>query len=417
MVVACSGGADSLALLALAAAAGLDARGRARRPRRPSGQRRRGRPRGRRRRTARRPASPPSGSPSARAELRGPGPPRPLRGAGGGPGHGSGPTPCSSGTPGTTRPRRSCSISCGAGRSPDWRASRRRRGTIRRPLLGVPRADAWRDLCRARARSPRRPHEPGPRATAGCGSAVRSCRPGGRRRTGHRRAPGPHGEVARAESDLLDRLAAEALGRPRRPPGGRPLVAGLAPRLARPRVVRLWLGAPSVRGPMSTHVLGSPPGEARGRRPARADGGSTGRGGCSWSVTGAGGRPTASRRARSPSTLPGAADGFGRARSRPGSTRRPRALARRALDGGPRRRGRRPGSGPAACRRRASGSAARAGRAPKPVTDAAGRSGRPARTAPGHPVLAPGRWELLWVLGYRIDTASGCVSRPDDSCG
>ena len=123
--------------------------------------------------------------------------------------------PSCSGTPATTRPRPSC-WGWPAGPAPArWPGWRDRRGVLRRPLLDVDRGhhrsapapclglDPWQD-----------PHNDDPRF-----ARVRARRllpdleaalgPGVRRR------PGPDGGLARADADLLDELADQALAAPR----------------------------------------------------------------------------------------------------------------------------------------------------------------------------------------------------------
>ena len=146
VLVACSGGADSLALAAATAfeapRAGLRAGARGRGPR-PAGGIRATSPPARPRACrdlglapVRRPAGDRAGDGRGARGGRPHGPVRRPAGRRGGP---RGRAGCCSGTPATTRPSRSCSASPAAPAPGPWPVCPRRRGVFARPLLGLPR--------------------------------------------------------------------------------------------------------------------------------------------------------------------------------------------------------------------------------------------------------------------------------------
>ena len=208
VVVACSGGADSLALLVVAAdGAARSGRG-ARRPRPAPRQRGRRRCRARRGAPARR-ARPPcvAGGRRARAGTSRSAPatratPRSRRCA-----PSSARPRSSSRTPPTTRPRPCCSTCCAAAGRAGSPGCRRGAGIVVRPLLGVRRADVHARVRRARARAGRRPVERRSACTGGTGCGSRRCP---RCPTARRRDLVPvltrQAAVLRAEADLLDEL-------------------------------------------------------------------------------------------------------------------------------------------------------------------------------------------------------------------
>ena len=295
----------------------------------------------------------------------------------------SGPPPCWSATPGTTRPRPCCSTCSGAPASPGWPGSRpageRSCAPSRRPPGG-----AGRGLRRARPAAAGRPmnadpahrrvwlrREVIPALETGAGRDLRS-------------VLARQAAIARADSDLLDELAADLLARAggpprvaagrrgagvhgRRPPGaggrrvdgpapgpGPPGGAGLVGptpppaahveavlavirrRAAVDRAARRCRGQPVRRRRIALDIHGPRANKCQG--PARP---------VARAVRRLWGRPERRRPARDGHRLRPRPRGLGRAcRARP--------LARRALDGGGRRRpGRRPGRPPPGCARRA----------------------------------------------------------------
>ena len=117
---------------------------------------------------------------------------------------------CSSATPPTTRPRRCCSTCCAAAARRGSPGCRVRRGRIVRPLLGVRRAETRGVLRCARPRSGARSDERRPRATAASGSATRCSRCSSRRGARPRAGPRAPGRRAARRAELPRRAARAA---------------------------------------------------------------------------------------------------------------------------------------------------------------------------------------------------------------
>lgn len=205
-------------------------------------------------------------------------------------------------------------------------------------------------------------------------------------------------EVARADSELLDRLAGEALADAGDPPAADDL-AGLDPALGR-RAVRAWLGPPP---PPFEHVEGVLDVAAGRRRSIDLPGGVR--------VARSGGRlhrmatpreVVASPPEAVPVDLPGTATGFGLRLEawveRAPPLRWPDGRWTAVLDAdlaGERAwlRPARPGE-----RFTPLGLGGH-----KPVLEALAEAGVPAEARQSHPLLAGAHGEPLWVVGYRID--------------
>ena len=415
VVVACSGGPDSLALLALAAEAGLDAGRRPRRPRRP------GRAAPPRRRSWR-PFAERLGAGfaaetvagGAGAELRGPGPGRPLRGARGGPGaaraapavlvghsrddqaetvllnllRGAGVAGLAghAGPPGAGSVRPLLDV-------PPGRPGGGLRPPRPRPLDDPMNADpAYRRVWLRREVIP--PWRPAPTAT----SRAVLARPA---------------TVARADFDLLDELAADLLaGRWRADPVDAPgtLDGGRCwPRrptaLARRAVRAVARAAPAARG-RGRRGAGRRPGRAPGPPSWRAAWTSSGPGGACHRPRTVGWSPARHRAPSGPVDLPGTAVGFGLHLEAGSSGRRPSAwpdgrwTAVLDADVAGERAVLRPPT-------RASGSSRWGwpGTRPSPRPWPRRASGRRRTTGRGT-ARCLGRapdGSALWVLGYRID--------------
>ena len=264
VVVACSGGADSVALLALARDAGPRAGRGARRPRPAAGSAHEAdRGRGHRR------ASSVPGSVHDRVTVdagpqpRGAGPRRAVRGARRRAASSSASTSCSSATRPTTRPRPCCSTCCGARPRPASRAWRRGAdGSSCDRCSDFRRADTH-ALCAALgldgARRPdeRRPRVPPRRGPHdGAAAAVRAL-------AGRDLVP----VLARQADILAVRVGVPRRARDRgvarcRPPTARGARRAL-PRRSLARAVRRWLGAPPPSTAEVERVLAVAAGDAR----------------------------------------------------------------------------------------------------------------------------------------------------------
>jgi tRNA(Ile)-lysidine synthase len=279
-----------------------------------------------------------------------------------------------------------------------------RRGTIVRPLLDVPRADlaavcARLGLCPVDDPMNADPvhrrvwlrREVIPTLEAGAARDLRT-------------VLARQAAVARGDSDLLDGLAADLLTRAADPgPGGDRLdvdtLAGAPEALVR-RAVRLWLGPPPPDGPHVEDILAVIRGE---RRAAELPGGVT--------ISRSGGRlhrgedrdgPVTAGALTIPVELPGTASGFGIELTawveRAAPVRWPDGRWTAVVDAD--LAGDRAVLRPAGRRERfvPLGLAGH-----KLVTDALAEAGVPAADRAGHPLLAGPDGSPLWVLGYRID--------------
>lgn len=271
-----------------------------------------------------------------------------------------------------------------------------RRGAIVRPLLDVPRADLA-DLCARLGLTPL----DDPMNADPVHQRVwlrREVIPALERRAERdlRSLLARQAAIARAESDLLDGLAAEALERAGDPPSAAELAA-LSPALAR-RAVRLWLGPPP---PPLGHVDAILEVAAGRRRSADLPGGirivrSAGR------LHQVEARPAPADLEPVLMNLPGRTEGFGLRLEawveRAPPVRWPDGRWSCVLDAdraGERAWLRPPHPGEHFTPLGLAGK--------KAVADALAEVGVPAEARRRHPVLAGPDGEALWVLGYRID--------------